>query len=121
VRASASKNTSRHTLSVCTLCNPTELELGVLAALPPNVGRALWLTAAGVEAAIEIPYRVALNVLSTLHAARLVESDDRYPPAFARTLWGDVVLSLRNSEPVVKAAYSGSVGRTLVLFEGFGA
>ena len=31
-------------------------------------------------------------VLWRLQRQRLVVSDERYPPAFARTLWGDIAL-----------------------------
>jgi hypothetical protein len=70
----------------------------VLEALPANVGRGYWLTPSGLAMKLEIPELVACSVLAELHSRRLVEADVLYPPAFARTLWGDIQLAGRRFE-----------------------
>lgn len=79
----------------------------MLEALPANVGRGFWLTPSGVALELGIPELVACSVLAGLHSRRLVEADALYPPAFARTLWGDVSLARIATGPLRRRRRTG--------------
>lgn len=64
-----------------------------LGALPPDSEPGLWLTAAGLAIALDVADEVAAGALGRLLWRQLVRDDDQRPRAFARTLYGEVVLT----------------------------
>jgi hypothetical protein len=60
--------------------------------LPSDEGSGLWLTARGLALVLDVELHVVRRRLLVLLDAGLVRDDWRRPPAFARTLAGDVAV-----------------------------
>lgn len=69
-----------------------ELDREILALLPGDRGPGWWLTATAVALVVDCELVVARTRLESLSDRGLVRDDWRHPPAFARTLAGDLAL-----------------------------
>ena len=70
-----------------------ELDREVLELLPADAGPGVWLTASGVALLLAVRREVARDRLVWLADRGLIRDDWRRPPAFARTLAGDLALA----------------------------